>query len=202
MNSLPVSRPWIRSQPARRGSRGIFLVFVLVAGLVGNPFRAWATAGLAEWDVQTPGTNMVCHSDPFIADHGTCLRPRDAKPGESSDPAVYVSHLEWWQYFPGHVVGQAKRGHFMFNEVTRKVEYLETEAKLLTRIRELSLGNPMTRRLTDKDGWNLSWGPVIRAQMEQRKKSAEYKSLTKVQKEELDRQLDQFKEPDIRPSAP
>jgi hypothetical protein len=94
VNSLPVFRPWIRSPPALPGGRGFLLVLALAAGWVGSPFRAWATAGLAEWDIQTPGTNTVCHSDPFIADHGTCLRSRDAKPGESSDPTIYVRHLE------------------------------------------------------------------------------------------------------------
>src|SRR4051812_23170055 len=67
----------------------LWVVFVTVSGV--RPARG--TAGMAEWDLKTPGTNVICHSDPFIERYGTCLRPADKTPG--ANETVYVAQIDW-----------------------------------------------------------------------------------------------------------
>lgn len=165
-----------------------------------RPGPAHATAGLAEWDVLTPGTNQVCHTDPFIETHGTCLRPSDKRPAVGPANFVYVSHVEWWQYFPGYVVGKAAKGFFVFNEKSRAVGYHETEEALNARLVELKLTTPLTRRLTDQDGWRIAWGPLLVQQAEQFKQTAPYKQMSEEQKQALEKQLEEFKNLDLRPA--
>src|SRR5436189_6279484 len=105
------------------------LLWVVVVGFCW-PRAAQGTAGFAEWDLKTPGTNVICHSDPFIEKYGTCLRPADKTPGVIADQTAYVAQIEWWQYFKGHVVGRAQKGFFVFNESTRAVKYFDAEEKL------------------------------------------------------------------------
>ncbi len=184
----------------RKVSR-LILLLVVLAGLEW-PRGAWATAGMAEWELMTPGTNVICHCDPFIAQHGTCLRPADKKPGVIADETVFVSRIEWWQYFPGHVVGKARKGFFIFNESAKSVVYYETEALLTARLKTLALGQPNTRRLTPRDGWQLTWAPVMRAGLERLKNSPEYEQMSAEKKQALERQLDSYQVPDIKPTAP
>lgn len=160
-----------------------------------------AGVGMAEWDLKTPGTNVVCHTDPFIAQHGTCLRPAEKKPGVIADETVYVSRIEWWQYFKGHVIGKAQRGFFVFNETSKAVGYVDTEAGLQARLQQLRLDQPLTRRLTSADGWQLVWAPVMRQGFERLKKSDEYKKMSDAQRKVLEKQIEQYKEPDIRPAS-
>jgi len=179
----------------------LFLLLTVLAGLW-RPHPAMATVGMAEWDLKTPGTNVVCHTDPFIAQHGTCLRPADKKPGVIADETVYVSHLEWWQYFKGQVIGKARRVFFVFHETSKAVGYFDTEAGLQARLKQLHLGPPLTRRLTPADGWQLTWAPVMRQGLERLKKSQEYKQMSDAQKQAIEKQLEQYKVPDIRPASP
>jgi hypothetical protein len=174
-----------------------------LAALLGlwRPHPGMATVGMAEWDLKTPGTNVVCHADPFIAQHGTCLRPTDKKRGVTTDETVYVSRIEWWQYFKGHVVGKAQRGFFVFNETSKAVGYFDTEAGLQARLKQLHLDQPLTRRLTPADGWQLVWAPVMRQGLERLKKSDEYKKMSDAQRQAIEKQLEQYKEPDIRPTS-
>jgi hypothetical protein len=167
--------------------------------LLGTPCNTFATAGLAEWEVQTPGTNVVCHSDPYIETHGTCLRPSDATFTKNPKVSVYVSHIEWWQYFKGRVIGKAQKGFFIFDESRKSVAFLETETGLQAELAKLGAGKAITRRLIPQDGWALSWAPVIQSQYDQLKKSEEYKKMSTAQKEQLAKQYDQVKMPDIRP---
>jgi hypothetical protein len=167
-----------------------------------RPTPALATIGLAEWEVRTPGTNIICHSDPFIATHDTCLRPPDDAPGVTASETIYVSHIEWWQYFKGYVVGKAKKGFFVFDETTRKVTHHETEALWQTRLKELSLDTPLTRRILPADGWKISWAPILRQQIEERRKSAAYQAMSDVEKAAMEKQFEQYREPDLRPVPP
>jgi hypothetical protein len=160
-----------------------------------------ATVGLAEWEVQTPGTNIVCHSDPFIATHGTCLRPSDQHPGGSGE-TVWVGHIEWWQYFQGYVVGKAQRGFFVFDEATRKVTFHETEVLWQKRMKELSLVTPLTRRILPEDGWKLSWAPVMRHQIGEKRKSAAYLAMSAADRAAMEEEFRKFQEPDLRPTPP
>ena len=178
-----------------------FLLLLVLASL-GRPRAARATAGMAEWDLYTPGSNVVCHSDPFIAQHGTCLRPADKTPGVIADQTVFVARIEWWQYFPGYVVGKAQKGFFVFNEASKAVVWCDTEEALTGRLKTLALGQPLTRRLTPGDGWQLTWAPAMRQGLERLKKSDEYQKMSAEQKQAIERQLESYKVPDIKPIAP
>ena len=123
-----------------------------------------ATAGLAEWEVATPGGHRISHIDPLKERYGTCLRRADAQPGViSNTPSeIYVAHLEWWRYYPGHVVGKAAKGFFVFQEATERVDYFTTEGGLSKALAGRKLGKPSSERRTPADGWNEAWLPVLR----------------------------------------
>ena len=80
----------------------------------------FATAGFAEWEIKTPGGNLISHVDPFIAANGTCLR--SARPEK-----IYVAHLDWWRYYRNALVGKAKNGFFIFNETSHAVSFFASE---------------------------------------------------------------------------
>jgi hypothetical protein len=149
------------------------LAALLVAGFAILPVRqALATAGVAEWEIVTPGGNRISHIDPLKERHGTCLRKADDNPGVVvDDPArVYVEQLEWWQYYPSYVVGKARDRLFLFEESTHTVHYFVTEDELSGEIKHKGLGQPASQRKTPADGWNEAWMPMIRercAQFEQ-----------------------------------
>ena len=135
---------------------------------------AFATAGLAEWEISTPGGNLISHIDPLKDRYGTCLRKADAQPGVVlDDPArVYADQLEWWQYYPGYVAGKARRGLFIFEESSRAVRYFKNERDLADELTRRKVGKPSSQRKTPADGWNEAWLPVIRARCAQLTKDA------------------------------
>lgn len=180
----------------------LVILWLVIVADIGRPRAAWATVGMAEWAVTTPGTNVICHADPFITQHGTCLRPADKAPGVVVADTVYVARIEWWQYFPGHVVGKAQKGFFVFNESSKTVVHSDTEAALKKQLKALAIGSPLTRRLTPQDGWQLTWGLAMRQRLEQLKKSEKYKAMSDGQKQALERQFESYKVPDIRPTSP
>lgn len=114
----------------------------------------FATAGLAEWEIKTPGGNLISHVDPHIATHGTCLRSDKLE-------TIYVSRLEWWRYYRGAVAGKAERGFFLFDEANRAVRFFETREALAGTIRERRLGASTSAQLTAADGWYRAWGPFF-----------------------------------------
>jgi hypothetical protein len=134
----------------------------------------FATAGLAEWEIATPGGNRISHIDPLKKRHGTCLRKADDTTGLVLDePArIYVEELEWWQYYPGHVVGKGRGGLFVFNEATHAVRYFKTEADLRSVVTRERLGQPISPRKTPADGWNEAWMPLIRERCRQFEKDS------------------------------
>ena len=141
------------------------LVALLAAGFAILPDRpALATAGIAEWEIVTPGGNWISHIDPLKERHGTCLRKADDTPGVVVyDPArVYVEQLEWWQYYSRYVVGKAGDKLFVFEESTHTVHYFITENELDGEIKRKGLGQPVSERKTPADGWNEAWMPTIR----------------------------------------
>ena len=119
----------------------------------------FATAGLAEWEIKTPGGNLISHVDPFIAANGTCLR--SARP-----EMIYVAHLEWWRYYRNAVVGKAKKGFFILDEISHAVSFLVSEAGLNGAIAERQLGTPTAPQMTPDDGWRQVWGPALTRQLQ------------------------------------
>jgi hypothetical protein len=141
------------------------LAVALATGLVLVADRTvLATAGFAEWEIATPGGHRISHIDPLKERYGTCLRKADDTPGAVLDgPArVFVEQLEWWQYYPDHVLGKARGGLFIFDESTEKVHYFKSEEGLSSEIRLRRLGQPLSPRRTPADGWYEAWMPVIR----------------------------------------
>ena len=162
---------------------------------------AFAKIGLAEWDVLTPGTNIVCHSDPYASDHGTCLRSNDRAPG-SHPTTIYVSNIEWWQYYTNHVVGKAEKGFFLFDETKKTVSFHATESALRDQITQAKLGKAVSRPLTDHDGWGLVWIPLLQQQVAAMKTSPEYKDMPEARRKQIEEEAKKLKVPDIRPTDP
>jgi hypothetical protein len=81
---------------------------------LGSVRPSFATAGLAEWEITTPGGHLISHIDPLRA-HGTCLRKRDGdpRPHQEQTDRILVPGLEWWTHYVGTVAGRA-RGPFFF----------------------------------------------------------------------------------------
>jgi hypothetical protein len=127
--------------------RAMLLIALAVA-------HAFATAGFAEWEIKTPGGNLISHVDPYIAANGTCLR--GARP-----EAIYVAHLEWWRYYRNAVVGKAKSGFFIFGETSRAVSFFASAAELDRAILERRLGIPAAAQMTPSDGWRQVWAPLL-----------------------------------------
>ncbi len=143
-----------------RGTAIILCVAVLIC--LTRPADCTAGIGLAEWTIETPGKHLIAHADPLADAHGVYLR-RPTQPGEDvDDQVVVVSHVEWWMYFKGHVVGRAKNGFFIFDERSREVQYWKDQVGLDKRLKELDLGKPLSKRMVPQDGWNMVWGPVIK----------------------------------------
>ncbi len=114
----------------------------------------FATAGLAEWEIKTPGGNLISHVDPLITANGTCLR--SARP-----ESIYVAHLDWWRYYRNAVVGKAKNGFFIFVETSHSVSFFVSLADLDRAILERQLGTPTSPQMTPDDGWRQVWGPLL-----------------------------------------
>jgi hypothetical protein len=134
-------------EPMIRALRAILLIALAV-------IPCFATAGLAEWEIRTPGGNLISHVDPLVAANGTCLR--SARP-----ETIYVAHLDWWRYYRNAVVGKAKNGFFIFNETSRTVSFFTSEAEHNRATAERQLGTPTALRMTPDDGWRQVWGPLL-----------------------------------------
>jgi hypothetical protein len=150
----------------------VAMIFAVGSLLIDRP--AFATAGLAEWEIATPGGNRISHIDPLKERYGTCLRKADDQPGVVlDDPSrLYADQLEWWQYYPRYVLGKARQGWFIFEETTGKVDYFKTEEDLIHDIEHRKLGQPLSQRMTPADGWNQAWMPAIRDRCTQVSKDA------------------------------
>ena len=134
-------------EPTMRSLRAILLTALAIV-------PCFATAGLAEWEIKTPGGNLISHVDPFIAANGTCLR--SARP-----EAIYVAHLDWWRYYRNAVVGKAKKGFFILDETSHAVSFFVSKAELNGAIAERQLGTPTAPQMTPDDGWRQVWGPLL-----------------------------------------
>ena len=140
-----------------RRSRACLLVLGVL--ILGWPRPARATAGLAEWEVYTPGGHVVSHSDVFKDQHGTCLRS-DAQ-ADRAQAQIFVSRLERWRYYPGLVAGQDERGYFVFDERTERVERAATESDLQGLLRARGVAEADSGWLTPDDGWQEAWFPFM-----------------------------------------
>lgn len=120
-----------------------------------------ATAGFAEWEVITPGGNVIRHQDGWKEEHGDCLTPDEETLRNESQPSVYVSHLRRWRYFTGYVTGESDKGFFVFNEATKDVKKFKTETEFNAAMGSLKLGEPLSPWLTGQDGYSEAWLPYF-----------------------------------------
>jgi hypothetical protein len=128
---------------------------------------ATATAGFAEWQIPTPGGNMISHIDPFIDNFGTCIREADKNPSVVYDnpKSIYVDHLLRWKYGKGIIMGEDKRGFFLFDEKSHAKKYFKSEAEFNKTAALLKIN---CRWFTGQDGWNYNW----RLALQQRRKTS------------------------------
>lgn len=120
-----------------------------------------ASIGLAEWEVTTPGGHRISSIDPIKEEHGISLRAK------SDDTKIYIDQIQWWQYYPGLVVGAARQGSFLFDEVTNRVTYFKSEAELKLELTRRQLKTPLSKRYTPQDGWNEAWLPIMKARCQE-----------------------------------
>jgi hypothetical protein len=134
-------------EPTMRALRAILLTALAIV-------PSFATAGFAEWEIKTPGGNLISHVDPFIATNGTCLRSSRAE-------TIYAARLEWWRYYRNAVVGKARKGFFILDETSHAVSFFVSEAELNGAIADRKLGTPTALQMTPDDGWRQFWGPLL-----------------------------------------
>lgn len=109
-----------------------------------------ATAGLAEWEIKTPGGNTLASIDPWKATQGTIF-----KGAGQNEPAV--GNIEWWQYYPGSVAGLANKKFFLVNEGSFQVQWFEKESDLTN---ALHGQQPIGGRQNSEDGYRQAWAPL------------------------------------------
>jgi len=132
-----------------------------VASLTVNAQAAWATIGFAEWEIYTPGGDVILHADGWKEIYGDCLKADDSGTASPERSHVYVSHLRRWRYYKGYVAGESQTGFFLFNETSKQVTTYANEPALLQAIERHSLGEPTSNWLTSMDGWTEAWFPEM-----------------------------------------
>jgi len=139
------------------------LAFLILA----NVHPLYATVGFAEWRIKTPSGNSISHIDPIKEKYGTCLMKIEESSGliYKDQLVVYVSHLRWWQYFKGYVVGGADDGgYFIFNEVAAKATFFSKREIFSRELNRLNLGQPLRKKMLPRDGWSDVWGSRLTKQ--------------------------------------
>jgi hypothetical protein len=134
-------------------------MLALALAIMAWPPSPRATAGLAEWEVYTPGGHVVSHSDVFKDRYGTCLRS-DVQ-GDPGKATIFASRIERWRYHPGIVAGQDERGYFLFDERTERVERAASESDLLGLLRARGVADVESGWFTPDDGWQEAWFPFM-----------------------------------------
>lgn len=131
--------------------------------LVPNPGAA--TVGLAEWEVYTPGGNIISNSDSWqdLCGDGACLRAdtSEQNSGFDRERSVFISDLERWRFYNESVVGKTKSEYFIFNEVSKKITKYGTEQQFLEALKAANLGEPKSPWLTKEDAWEEAWFPIL-----------------------------------------
>ena len=117
-----------------------------------------ATAGFAEWEVYTPGGNLISRTDVRKAQHGTCLRS-DAQP-DAGKAQIYASQLVRWRYYEGVVAGEDDERYFLFVESDGAIVRFGTEDELRREVGSRGL-SPLSGWLGPGDGWHEAWFPFM-----------------------------------------
>lgn len=159
------------------------ILFALYLFFSSNPVSG--TIGLAEWHLKTPGGNKIAHADPWKEKHGTCLITY------GHPDKIYVSNIDWWQYFNDYIIGKTQNSFFLFKESEKTTAFVANETSLHAQARELNIGSPISIKMTPQDGWNMVWDFGLAYQM---KNGKEYESLSDDQKELIRNKLRTYKD--------
>jgi hypothetical protein len=167
--------------------------FISILSYIVAP-SGYATVGFAEWEIDTPGGNKIGRLDSWKEKHGTCLLTAGDERGlrHGRDEEVYVSHIGWWQFFEGYIIGESKQAFFLFDEQLKVARFFKSEALLKRRVNELRIGRPISKKLTPSDGWTMVWGPVLKAQYEKLRKRGEYEKMSEDQKRFIDELVENY----------
>ena len=157
--------------------------FALSLFFSSNPVLA--TVGLAEWHLKTPGGNKIAHLDPWKEKHGTCLMTY----GQTDK--IFVSNIVWWQYFNDYIIGKTKDSFFIFQETKKETDFITNETSLHDKANKLSIGRPVSVKMTSQDGWNMVWDFGLAYQM---KNGKEYNALSDDRKELIRNKLSKYKD--------
>jgi hypothetical protein len=123
----------------------LFVIVVLLRNQVG-----FATVGIAEWELVTPGGYKISHSDPWKDKHGTFLKQKNGD-------KIYISKIDWWQYYEENIIGKSESNYFIFNENNHHVILIDNEDHFIKKIQKLKLGKPKSKKMLPQDGWDLVW---------------------------------------------
>lgn len=125
------------------------------------PNQGVATIGLAEWEVYTPGGNVISHSDAWqdLCGDGDCLRADTSD--LNSERLVFVTDLKRWRFYNGYVIGETKNEYFIFHEASKEIKKYRTEKQFFDALEEAKLGEPKSSWLTKDDAWEEAWFPFI-----------------------------------------
>lgn len=126
--------------------------------------HVYGTVGSAEWELPTPGGHVICASDPFKETNGCCLRSADPIHGviDVDEVQIFASQINQWQFYNGHIAGQAKGGYFLFDESQHRISYFKSKLAMKTEIKVRQLGRPTSPAYSPNHGWLFTWGwPMI-----------------------------------------
>ncbi|MEE3715800.1 hypothetical protein V2H45_03455 [Tumidithrix elongata RA019] len=105
-----------------------FLLVLIAILCVQMP--AWATIGLAEWSISTPGGNTIGNNDTLPPKVGTAIYRGDR---------VYVDRLGNYGFYDGVIIGETDRKFFLFDESTKAVTKFSTKEQLCADVRAKGL---------------------------------------------------------------
>ncbi len=134
----------------RMVSRSVFVIILSASA-------ASATAGLAEWSIQTPGGNEIDASDRLHGKFGIALIAGIAV----DPPQVLVPNLKRWKYYQGFIAGESSAGFFLMNEKTHQLFRMKTEPLLTQKLNELGLNVSLSGWLNGEDGYQEAWFPLL-----------------------------------------
>lgn len=112
-----------------RVTRFIILIFIML--LLCCQSAALATIGIAEWENTTPGGNKIGNNDALPSNVRTAIY-RDYS-------TIYVKNVEEYGFYTGAIVGKAEQGFFLFNEITKEVNYFPTQERLCSKVKEKNI---------------------------------------------------------------
>jgi hypothetical protein len=135
--------------PQKRRWGSLWLRFLLIGlSLVCIPQESYAVLG-SDWNVRTPGGNIVHGGDRCDRYGGVCLTDFESR-------TVYVSHIRRWRYYTddagaAYVIGEREQGWFIFHEASQQTQYFSDNARWQEAQKALAFGKPETKWITPKD---------------------------------------------------